>query len=403
MRKKWPVNTFETVREQNYNQAKSYYLRKKQAIFNSVQLNCFNKLNKMLITIPAIEEIFENSFSDIENRILGGGWSQLYNKKYNQQSLQQAIKTWNSKNLQLQKSIVNGVSLLQFLRYLPNMNSSFANVTSTDLTNMPGIPSTKLNYIFNSLMQKQLTASTSAGYRASLFGEIIEQLAGSSIQGQIGDLLQFFSQVGTDKVLPSFLQGKSVQGKSDWLFSTMQIQKINLPKSTVLLSGRRVIPIDAIDLIDIQKGQLQNLSSYPLELGGISVKQWTKNMIKGTGLSSKASFGNFNISAQIVNKRQIKEGGKPKVISYGFDESRTFDAYTGYVISRYLTNVIGIYNIILVTGSDILFTDQFIDELQSKSQILAHKSKRAELVSRKRGSRDVNYYEAKSGIVIVKH
>ena len=124
--------------------------------------------------------------------------------------------------------------------------------------------------------------------------------------------------------------------------------------------------VEAIDLGTTSVDQIikEYTSGSRGLIAGATMKQWTDDMITNVSRTSGGSFGRSQLSAAYVNKRQ------PDGIADNFSSRAIFEDYTAYAISRFLLNIIGVYNIMVASGSHISFTHNWLESMQNASRLV---------------------------------
>ena len=387
----YAVNTFESHTENNYNKAIRYYAQKKTTFLMAIQAQLLQS-GQQLQSIESLETIFQNQFQRIQTTFLND-WQTIYNKSFNQAEFQSAIKGWNqiTRNITQEVSSAKQVYMLSSLLREANGGTKGPSFFNENLTSLKGISEDKLFRLYQGTTRTGQTAKNWKGLRAAHFGEIFENSMGSlmknGLQQTLGPILQYESTGGKHTINPS---GKT-QGKTDVAISTSAI-----PTS---------FNLDAAELIDFNNNAASQLAMGQFMqsgrgIAGINIKQWTEeNILKDSLGIGLASFGNFQKSASLVNARD-----PGKKISYIFKDRQTFDAYTGYQVSRFLINILGAYNLIMASGSNIMFMDEWLNHLRLKNYLIVHTVKKSKTLASIRKNDTVDgYYEAKKNLILVQH
>lgn len=360
------INTFKSETQTNYDAAIRYYrLRTKflmEALQNQLKQQFVNELDDMI----NIDELFEEAFSNYNNNFQPL-WENIYSQQYNQADLAAKLREWKDLSETMDSHITGAAYTVKFLEYIANSNGSNFN-----LDNTTGIDFSSIQKTEQKIMREEFsTAKQFGGARGRYFGEIFEQGAGLALKNSLGSLMNIL-QLGGEKSVSASNLGRKTYGKTDYGFfgfdATIQ-EDDKLGNVFVDKSTGEVIPMEAIEAIDLGTQSVEQiLAEYTSGsrglIGGATMKQWTDNMITNVARTSGGSFGRSQLSAKYVNERQ------PKGISDNFSERTTFEDYTAYAISRFLLNIIGVYNIMVASGSHISFTHDWLTSMQNSSRLV---------------------------------
>lgn len=364
------VNTFISERDRYYGVAIKYYDAKTNALLLSLKNAHTNQLLNQLKSTKSVDDMFNENVSNFGN--LGLTWNMIYNSKMSQENIAAAIQKYNEKTQQLDNSFNYQVDARIFLQQLLGEipGGDQINLSEVNLPDTLDFSSVKKEFDRLS-KQEYSSASAVGGARAKLFGELFEQLALNLIASNIGDLMGWVDQMGTAKSYN--YSGKVTSGKSDIMVGVNQINVVSdfeeikgkQKKVTKLQGSESLIEIDAAEAIDLEdvKSVDNLISKYTTgeraAVAGGTVKQWISE-------GAKATLAHSNFTARYINTRQ------PKGIDDEFKNKETFDAYTAYVLSRFLINVIGVYNILMISGSHIELTSKFLQRVINEKLSIMH-------------------------------
>ena len=316
--------------------------------------------------IPDVEYLFKEAFNNY-NTNFQPLWESIYSKQYDKTELAIKLEEWQRLSQGLSESLTGAAYTVKFLEFIANSNGSNFNLNNTKGIDFSTVKKTEQNII----NRKFITAKQFGGARGRYFGEIFEQGAGLTLQNSLGSLMNIL-QLGGEKSVSAANLDRKAYGKTDYGFfgfdvtvaSDKQLGNVLINKST-----GEVIPMEAVEEIDLGKMPLEDiLNKYTSGsrglIAGATMKQWTDEMITNVSRTSGGSFGRSQLSAQYVNKRQ------PEGISEIFSSRQIFEDYTAYAISRFLLNIIGVYNIIVASGSHVSFTHDWLTSMQNTSRLV---------------------------------
>ena len=360
------INTFKSETQTNYDVAIRYYRARTKLLMDSLQSQLKEKFVQEMETIPNIEKLFEEAFNNY-NANFQPLWESIYGQQYSQEALAGKLEEWKELTDNMDESIGGAAYTVKFLEHLANSDGSNFNLDNTQ-----GIDFSSIQKTQQRIMQREFTKAKSyGGARGRYFGEIFEQGAGLALQNSLGSLMNIL-QLGGEKSKSASNLGRKTYGKTDYGFfgfdvsidSDDELGNVLVDKTT-----GEVIPMEAVEAIDLGKTSLEEiLSTYTTGsrglVAGATMKQWTDEMITNVSRTSGGSFGRSQLSAQYVNKRQ------PEGIADNFSNRQNFEDYTAYAISRFLLNIIGIYNIMVASGSHLSFTHDWLQSMQNSSRLV---------------------------------
>lgn len=360
------INTFKSETQTNYDIAIRYYRARTKILMNALQSQLKEKFTQELEDIPDIEKLFEEAFKNY-NANFQPLWENIYGQQYSQEALAVKLEEWKKMTDNMDESISGAAYTVKFLEHLANSDGSNFNLNNTQ-----GIDFSSIQKTQQRIMQREFTKAKSyGGARGRYFGEIFEQGAGLALQNSLGSLMNIL-QLGGEKSKSASNLGRKTYGKTDYGFfgfdvsieSDEELGNVLVDKDT-----GEVIPMEAVEAIDLGKTSLKEiLSTYTSGsrglVAGATMKQWTDEMITNISRTSGGSFGRSQLSAQYVNKRQ------PEGIADNFSNRQIFEDYTAYAISRFLLNIIGIYNIMIASGSHLSFTHDWLQSMQNSSRLV---------------------------------
>lgn len=365
----WPVKTFASETEKNYKIAIRYYEQKKQAFFNAAQQQINNSMINTIHNIPSVEQLLNDQVVKFNSEIIPP-WTQLQQIKGKRSQLTNALQKWDAITKQANKKLNNCSNLAGLLNTLISSKSFIGEDTPSSLSTL------EVMRWINRSLNGQTSNQQLAGDRSAAFGEIFETLFADSFINGTNDILQTL-KVGTERTTRSPNSGGLVQGKSDIIFNCgISLQLANDQNGmTVGQSGSsEQVQLDASEWIDISKnGKFfqKYMNGNYAGIAGASVKQWNESIVgMKSGASSRATMGNSSFTARLIDSRWSPKG--INTISWVFDNQRSFTSYTGYIVSKYLINVIGALNIFMVTGSGATTVDQWLNGLLKRNYVVAH-------------------------------
>ena len=356
------INTFTTQRLSNMDVAIQYYRQKTDALLNALASQATRQLGQTLQSIESVEESFNQKLEEISANM--GDLEAFYNKKIKGRDLQRRIAEYQQTNDAVSKGLEEGFNTIQFLQMLQG-NKAPVEVSESGLPETINLSAQAK--VLETMAQKGYSSAAAAGgARARLVGEITEQVITEMAQSNLQDLFSYIQQSGT--VQTRNFSGLS-QGKSDLLIATVELDLKDLDtKETVGVVDHQEIELDLIEAIDLEdKDARRALDIYSQgargTIGGMTIKQWSDKML-GT---SSATFAHSSYTMNLVNERYPN-----KAISQGFSYKNTFRQYTAYIISKFLINVIGVYNILVGNATGIETTASWLEKLKTQNYMLEH-------------------------------
>ena len=365
------INTFISERDRYYDVAAEYYQQKTNALLETLKNSYKNELQNELGQVQSVEAMFNENVSKFGN--LGLVWETIYNAKMSQADIMAAIQNYNQKTSALGAAVDYKVDALVFLEQLLGQIPGGEEIDLRNVTLPDTLDFSSVKKEFDKLSHGAYgSAAAVGGARAKLFGEMFEQLMLSVIVNNIGDLMGWVEQLGTGKSYN--YSGKVTSGKSDIMFAVEQIEAKSI---TELIKGKNkkvtklqgngdsLIEIDAAEAIDLEdKASVDALTAKYATgeragIAGATVKQWISE-------GAKATLAHSNFTAKYINDRN------PAGIEEHFKNNETFKAYTAYVLARFLINVIGVYNILVISGSHIELTSSYIERIKRSQLSIMH-------------------------------
>ena len=360
------INTFKSETESNYDAAIHYYRMRTKFLIESLQDRLVSQFSGELTTLPNIDQLFEEAFANY-NTSFQPLWESIYSKQYSQSELSAKLKQWQDIVKNMDNSISGAAYTVKFLEHLANSDGSNFNLNNTNGIDFSTISKTEQKIIAEQFAK----AKAFGGARGRYFGEIFEQGAGLVLQNSLGSLMNVL-QLGGEKSASASNLGRKTYGKTDYGFFGFDVKiesDDQLGNIFVNQSTGETIPMEAIEAIDLGTTSVdQILKEYTSGsrglIAGATMKQWTDDMITNVSRTSGGSFGRSQLSAAYVNKRQ------PDGIADNFSSRVIFEDYTAYAISRFLLNIIGVYNIMVASGSHIAFTHNWLESMQNASRLV---------------------------------
>ena len=360
------INTFKSETENNYNIAIRYYKLRTKFLLDALQKQIESQFASEIKGIPSVEELFNEAFANY-NANFQPLWESIYSKQYNQEQLASKLEQWKQISQEMEEGLQGAAYTVKFLEHLANSDGSNFNLQNTSGIDFSVIEKTE-NRILRREFQK---AKSFGGARGRYFGEIFEQGAGLTLQNSLGSLMQIL-QLGGEKSKSAANLGKITYGKTDYGFfgfnASIESDE-SLGNVIVDQSTGEVIPMEAVEAIDLGEKSIDEILSIYTSgsrglIAGATMKQWTDEMITNVSRTSGGSFGRSQLSASYVNKRQ------PEGIADNFSNRIVFEDYTAYAISRFLLNIIGIYNIMVASGSHLSFTHDWLQSMQNSARLV---------------------------------
>ena len=388
----WPVKTFASETEKNYDIAISYYKQKRIAFMSFAQQQVIQKMAQFTSQTQSIQELVNQNVEYFSQNILPA-WQSIQQSKKSIGQLQSGLKKWkqNTQDINTAISRIQGISTL-----LNSINPTFPINAIKD-----GPSFIDQNILTRWIEKTPMKGSSYSGARASAFGEIFESLFTSCLAQGVSDNLQVL-KIGSYSTSRSPTSGSKVQGKTDVMMNAGPSLSL-ATDSTGLTIGKTStglsVLLDANEWIDISNGSKYFMNQYvkgPAQaLVGVSVKQWLMSEVAHkSGSSSKASMGSSSWTARLIESRWSPLG--LKTISWVFDNPLSFTSYTGYIVSKYLVNIIGAYNILMITGDEIAYTEEWLRSLLDRQYVIAHMFRQGQV-----GKGTVsNAYYVKPGLVV---
>lgn len=355
------IKTFTTQRESNMEIAIKYYKQKTDFLLGSIKNKLVSKAKRNLSSIEDLNEIFEKKLQEISKQM--GDLETFYNKKIPGTDLQNRIAEYNKTVQKIEEGIEQGFDTISFLGHLQD-DTAFANSNALPKTiNLSG----QAKVLDTMVEGGYETAKAAGGARARLVGEIVEQVVVGMVQGNLNKLFSSITSAGSQQT--KNFSGGVTQGKNDMIFSKVKIDFKKLPtKDTVAIVKNKKIELDLVEAVDLeQKDTLNQLEKYASGkrgyIGGMTIKQWSDKVL-GT---QQATFAHSSYTMDLINERYPN-----KMITEEFSSRDVFRQYTAYVISRFLVNVIGVYNILVANATGIETTAKWLARLKKDGYALEH-------------------------------
>ena len=351
-----------TQREGNMDVAINYYRQKTDILLNSLAKKFENDLASNISGMESFTESFNKKLEEISANM--SDLEAFYNKKIKGSVLQNRIAEYEKENGAISEGLKNGFEVASFLRALQGKQSS------VELTG--GLPETidlsAQSKVLETMSQKGYkSAAAAGGARARLIGEITEQVITEMVKSNLNNLFSYIEQSGT--VQTRNFSGLS-QGKSDMLLASVDLDFRDLDtKETVGVINNQEIELDLVEALDLEDKKNANaileryLTGERGSIGGMTIKQWSDKVL-GT---KNATFAHSSYTMGLINSR-YPDGE----IAQGFSSKNVFREYTAYVISKFLINVIGVYNILVGNSTGIETTADWLEKLKNQHYMLEH-------------------------------
>ena len=357
------INTFVSQTPDNVNKAIDYYYEKYRMFISLANQKLNTQILNQINGTLSIEQMFQNAY-DTYNTQVAVNWQNL--QKQDSKTLQTKIQNFNTYTKQL---TARGQQFIQLRDFLAYMNEG----TIDNYDQIPGaINLSTIQTLIQSFISAPGDSPQSLGaHRSRLFGEIFEQATQSLIQDSTQYLLGYMQTGGEKSLLPS---GRVAQGKSDGMFfidtkmdGGLITQTIPGSKASYAVTSQHNIPLEVSTLFDVTGGINQVLNQYTA-LG--SIQGGMLGVSNKAQVGNLSSFGSFAPSAQIIKNREPHIGAKK--ISQYFHYQEDFKDYASYIVSKYLINIIGVYNGIISTGNEMMPTYLWLEQLYNSFRTIRH-------------------------------
>lgn len=331
----------------NYKAAIQYYNTRINTFLTAMLAKL--KANTNSMQSMTTEELFNQMQSSLDPFI--SNWEIFYNTRPDVKKLQsvaqQYIQAVQQEELKYAETAARAKLLIDLMRTEGIMNDSMVNTlpatldfatVETDLMSM-----TQTNDIHQLI-----------GHRTNIMSEIFEQ-GGRHFSGVIGDQINNMI-AGTGRILNS--SGKQIKPDAILTMSTSLAGQLPSATSTRDLS----ISVDLEEIIDLER-YANNPDALLAAIGipysdtiGITMKMWTNK-------ARHKTMGYMSLSASDLERSKIHSDAGTKRL------------YNAYVHSKYLINIIGAANGLILGGSKGLErTDSFLENLlNSRRGIMASK------------------------------
>lgn len=330
----------------NYQAAINYYNQRTTIILNGLLAQINNKLiEKGQQQFSSTEDLILAMSEGLDNFITN--WEQFYNSKPNIAKFKKFAQQYNELMQEDNKQTEQIIARAQIVKLLIQNE-----IITEDMGDVlpPTLDFSSIQADINALA----SGTGNIGNRTNIMSEIFEQ-GGRYFAGSIGDILNDFV-VGTGRILNS----SSKQIKPDALIS-MNVSLLEQAQTATRTSDlplqvdleETLINLDQMTSTD-QIIQAVGLTNEAL---GVTMKMWTER-------ARHKTMGYF-LSQGDIDRDQIHS--RPE----------TQRLYNAYVHSKYLINIIGALNGLIVGGSTGLErTDKFLSNIFNKGRgIMAAKDK----------------------------
>lgn len=367
------VNTFVSQTSSLVDEAVDFYYQKYKIFIQLADSRLQQEFASLYRSNITFKDAFQRAYNTYSTQI-ASHWTQI--QSTSTQQLSPNIQAFNNYTRALQSAGETQLDLRDVLQQL----------SQGAIINYSSIPGTvdlnSIHKLLDSFSKKDVNNVRSiAGARSRLMGEIFEQGANSILAEGTHQLLGYMQVGGVRSLLPGGTVG---YGKSDGMFfaTSMDGGLTTLPNKASVTKNHQ-IELEASKLFDLDDGgaqqaiaQYANLNDFRGGMLGTTVKAWIGN----TG-----TFGSFSPTAKIINNRQIAESSNGE-ISEWFSELQDFKAYNSYIVAKYLINIIGVYNGIIITGNEMMPTYQWLQNLYNSFRTIRHVNSIKESKETSRGS-----------------
>ena len=375
-REYYVIHTFHSNIPKLVNKAIDYYYEKYMHFMRLADQQFSQNIRALVHDNQDIQSLFQEAFENYETNI-GVAWQTLQNQ--NSSDLQTNLRTFREQTRQINDSCNNIIGFGAFLRAMAyNENVNYNEIPGTiNLNNLP------IDQFINTPAEniRQL-----AGLRSTIFGQIFEDGANSALFDFVNDQLRLLSfyqlgylSTGNQKaLLPPNAPNKATKigfGKTDgMLFVDADCDGGLVEHYRDPVKNRGRYSTTRRHSIELEASEIYDLSS--IEPGGDlyqAMKKYIEDPLRGgmLGITDKAwvgqtgSMGSFAYSANEINNRPIVR--TPGRVSAYFTWYDDFQAYNVYVVAKYLINIIGAYNGIVSTGTQIIPTYNWLFNLYNIS------------------------------------
>lgn len=332
----WPVKTFRSQMVIQINRVIEYYYKKAEMFSKAIQKQEKN-FAKNISQMESVITLAEDKAKDIK---LNDLW-----QNFNKQDMDILTKKLND-----YISTRNGYvySAAEILKSLLPKDSTTTIQELNDITFGSEIDLSELKDILSKLSSYE-KGRPQSGAMSVILGEIYEQLAVIMFKASFEDVLKNFisiDQTGRLKQQSSTKKKNPVSGKADALIycndlTFFQKQLTENTKTPILKNSKQIeVQFEADQLIDINKATdyQKFLRGDNQKVLGVSIK----SAIKGT-----VSLGNSGAVFEAISSYLKTIPGEGRFTYY--DDAM---AYSAYMTSKYLLNVIGASNAIVVAANN---------------------------------------------------
>lgn len=318
----------------NYQMAISYYQQKTDIVMQSLLTGINLKLiNTGGPQIPSTEDLIEKMSNNLEPFI--ENWQQFYDKKPDMATFKSFAQEYNAVMAKANKEIVDIADRKSVIQMLIDNK-----VITEDLgATLP--PTLDLQVIQNDIDKLATGAEGSVGNRTNLMSEIFEQ-GGRYFTGVIGDAIGEFVQ-GTGRIINQ--SGKQIKPDAILTVNPTLTTDLQSARTTSDLSMQIDLEEKVIDLTKITSmDQLSQELGLTNEALGITMKMWTDK-------ARHKTMGYF-----------LTGGDIDRTSAHSLPSTKRL--YNMYVHSKYLINIIGALNCLIVSGAGGLErTDAYLQYL----------------------------------------
>lgn len=403
-KKPWPIRTFLTQENKHVNYAIAYYYQKMMVFVNRANSQLQQNLNQWY-GVQTIQEVFEQA-ADAYDKKFASVWAAIQNTST--KDLQANVNRLNNYTQQLMLTGQKTISFASILSMLTN-----GTIGSAQTNNIPGtININQIQTYLSSLASSYEygTPQQIGAHRALAFGQIYESGVNSMLAANMKHLLNYFG-TGHQRTMKTLTANAA--GKTDGLFTITGVN-YDLSQISPILSGTlsdsgqaKNIILEEYGDIDLSNGgfhqAIMKYASNPTAAGmiGIQNKAW----IKPSG-----TMGSYALSAAEITARVGD-------ISDWFANDGRFANYTGYVVSKYLINIIGAHNALMATGAHgFTSTYLWLYNLYTSGKHIRHSFNLMQSVDRirkdhtremlaknERGFHDAAIYQVRNNIIIANY
>jgi hypothetical protein len=327
----------------NYNTAIDYY----EQITNNYLQALLNRFKHFFMkqNIKTTEDLIKEMSKGLDPFI--NNWQEFYNNKPSIQQMQslaqQYCNTVNESTEQYAQSAARAKLLIDLMKANSIINESFSN-SLPDTLDFSSIETDLISMATKSTLSNEQLI----GHRTNIMSEIFEQ-GGRYFANTIGNLMNFLT-VGTGRILNE--GGKQIKPDS--------IITYNATIRNSLKTGTSINDLPA--KIDLALNEIINLNDYKDNINGLIQDIGVTNQALGATMKMWTSKARHKTMGYFLSGGDID---RDKIHS----DPNTRRMYNAYAHSKYLINIIGALNGLIVGGANGLSrTDVYLRGLMNSNK-----------------------------------